>query len=68
MTEPDAPNPETDDLGLIPPQIQAPRDREFHGKQPPRPDDDYLAHRTEQERIEVGLDDYDPDEVPPATD
>jgi hypothetical protein len=45
----------------------APRDRSGHGKQPPRLDDDELAHRTEQERVEFGIDDYDPDEVPPAT-
>jgi hypothetical protein len=45
----------------------APRDRSGHGKQPPRLNDDELAHRTEQERVEIGIDDYDPDEVPPAT-
>ncbi|TCC54286.1 hypothetical protein E0H73_39275 [Kribbella pittospori] len=33
-----------------------------------RPDDDELARRTEQERVEAGIDDYDPDDVPPATD
>ena len=48
------------------PTEQAPRDRHEHGKQPPRLNDD--AHRTEQERVEIGLDDYDPDEVPSATD
>jgi hypothetical protein len=30
--------------------------------------DDQLARLTEEERVEAGLDDYDPDEVPPATD
>ena len=33
-----------------------------------RPDDDELARRTEQERVEAGLDAYDPANVPPATD
>jgi hypothetical protein len=32
------------------------------------PDDEALARRTERERVEAGLDDYDPDDVPPATD
>jgi hypothetical protein len=47
---------------------QAPRDRHFHGKEPPRLNDDELARRAEQERVEFGVDDYDPDDVPPATD
>jgi hypothetical protein len=44
------------------------RDRREHGGMPLHPDDDDLARRTEQERVEVGVDDYDPDQVPPATD
>ena len=64
MTEPDSPN--LDDV--IIPTEQAPRDRHEHGKQPARLSDDDLAHRTEQERLAAGLDDYDPDQVPPATD
>jgi hypothetical protein len=45
------------------------RDRREHGGSSPlHPDDDDLARRTEAERVEVGVDDYDPDEVPPATD
>jgi hypothetical protein len=44
------------------------RDRREHGGAPMRLDDDLLAHRTEEERVEAGLDAYDPDEVPPATD
>ena len=44
------------------------RDRREHGGAPMRPDDDELARRTEQERVDAGVDDYDPDEVPPATD
>jgi hypothetical protein len=47
---------------------RTPRDRREHGKTPPHLDDDDLERRTEMERVEVGVDDYDPDEVPPATD
>ena len=38
----------------------APRDRSQHAKGYERPDDDVLAHRTEQERQAVGSDDADP--------
>ncbi len=38
----------------------APRDRHAHGKSNPRPNDDELQHRTEQERQAVGSDDADP--------
>ena len=38
----------------------APHDRHQHGKANPRPDDDALQHRTEQERQAVGSDDADP--------
>ena len=44
------------------------RDRREHGGIPGRIDDDQLARLTEEERVEAGVDDYDPDEVPPATD
>jgi hypothetical protein len=44
------------------------RDRREHGGASQRPDDDGLARLTEEERVEAGLDAYDPDEVPPATD
>ena len=44
------------------------RDRREHGGAPAHPDDDRLARLTEEERVDAGLDDYDPDEVPPATD
>lgn len=44
------------------------RDRREHGGAPMRPDDEALARRTERERVDAGLDDYDPDDVPPATD
>lgn len=44
------------------------RDRREHGGASPHVDDDALAERTEDERVEIGLDDFNPDEVPPATD
>jgi hypothetical protein len=44
------------------------RDRREHGGSSARPDDDALARRTEQERVDAGLDAYDPDDVPAATD
>jgi hypothetical protein len=50
------------------PAEQFRRDRREHGGSPDRLDDDQLARLTEEERVEAGLDDYDPDEVPPAAD
>jgi hypothetical protein len=44
------------------------RDRRQHGGSPDRLDDDRLARLAGEERVEAGIDDYDPDEVPPATD
>ncbi len=44
------------------------RDRRFHGGAPAHLDDEELARRTEAERAAAGLTDYDPNEVPPATD
>jgi hypothetical protein len=44
------------------------RDRREHGGASQRLDDDQLARLTEEERVAAGLDAYDPDEVPPATD
>jgi hypothetical protein len=44
------------------------RDRRAHGGEIDRLDDDQLARLTEEERVAAGLDPYDPDEVPPATD
>ncbi len=43
-------------------------DRREHAKAPERLDDEQLARLTEEERVATGLDAYDPDEVPPATD
>jgi hypothetical protein len=39
-----------------------------HAGEPERLDDDALAAATEQERVDAGLIDYAPDEVPDATD
>jgi hypothetical protein len=44
------------------------RDRREHGGASQRLDQDKLDRLTEEERVEAGLDAYDPDEVPPATD
>jgi hypothetical protein len=44
------------------------RDRREHGGSPQHLDDDQLARLAEEERVEAGADDFDPDEVPPATD
>lgn len=44
------------------------RDRREHGGAPQHLDDDKLAHEAEEERVEAGLDDYDPDDIPSATD
>ncbi|HEV7167082.1 MAG TPA: hypothetical protein VGN49_03840 [Micrococcaceae bacterium] len=39
-----------------------------HAGMPDRLDDDALAAATEQERFDAGLEDYNPDTVPEATD
>jgi hypothetical protein len=44
------------------------QNRREHGGEIDRLDDDQLARLTEEERVEAGVDDFDPDEVPPATD
>ena len=44
------------------------RDRHEHGGSPRHLDDDQLARLPEEERVDAGLDAYDPDEVPSATD
>lgn len=44
------------------------RDRHEHAKAPQRLDDDQLAELAEEERVAAGVDDYNPDEVPPASD
>lgn len=42
------------------------RERREHGGASQRLSDDRLAELTEEERVEAGLEPYDPDEVPPA--
>jgi MarR family len=42
------------------------RDQHEHGGAPNRLSEDQLARLTEEERVEAGLEDYDPDDVPPA--
>ena len=44
------------------------RERREHGGASQRLNDDQLAELTEEELVAAGLDAYDPDEVPPATD
>ena len=44
------------------------RSRREHGGEIDRLNDDQLAELTEEERVDAGLDAFDPDEVPPATD
>ncbi|HTT52018.1 MAG TPA: hypothetical protein VMH35_11515 [Streptosporangiaceae bacterium] len=44
------------------------RDRRQHGGEIDRLNDDQLAELTEEERVDAGLDPFEPDEVPPATD
>lgn len=43
------------------------RERREHGGASQRLSDDRLAELTEEERVDAGLEPYDPDEVPPAT-
>ena len=42
--------------------------RSEHRGEIDRLDEDQLDRLTEEERVAAGVDDYDPDEVPPATD
>jgi len=61
-------NPQEPTLSdVIEPTEQAIPDRHEHGKMPAHPNDEELARRTEHERVELGLADYDPDDVPSAT-
>jgi hypothetical protein len=59
---------------VMEPFDEEPLDEEFHcnrrehGGEIDRLDDDKLARLTEEERVDAGIDDYNPDEVPPATD
>jgi hypothetical protein len=42
--------------------------RRQHGGEIDRFNEDQLAELTEEERVDLGVDAFDPDEVPPATD
>lgn len=55
---------------VMEPQDDPPRRdrREPGGGVPDRPDDEGLAERTQQERVDAGVADYNRDSVPPATD
>ncbi|HZC62634.1 MAG TPA: hypothetical protein VE464_13455 [Streptosporangiaceae bacterium] len=44
------------------------KSRREGGGLPLRPNDDQLAELAEEERVDAGVDPYEPDEVPPATD
>jgi hypothetical protein len=63
MSEHDEPT--LDDV--IVPEEHAVPDHHQHAKGYDRPNDDELERRTEHERIQAGLDEYDPNEVPSAT-
>jgi hypothetical protein len=64
MTESNHEQPNLDDV--IDPTESAPRDRQEHAKAPAHPNDEELEHRTEHERVQAGLADYEPGEVPAA--
>jgi hypothetical protein len=66
MTERDPDETELSELREDEPAAAFHRDRREHGGAPERLSDDQLAELTEEERVEAGLEDYDPDEVPPA--
>jgi predicted alpha/beta-hydrolase family hydrolase len=51
-----------------PPGERFHRERREHGGAPAHLDDDQLARLAEEERVEAGIEAYDPDEVPAATD
>lgn len=57
-----------DDVMSAPGPPDVHRDRREHGGAAERLDDDALAERMEQERVDAGVSDYDPDSVPTATD
>ena len=63
MSEPED-RPSVDDVMV--PTEQAIPDHRAHAKTPAHLNDDELARRTEHERVQAGVEDYDPDDVPPA--
>jgi hypothetical protein len=66
--DPPMAGPVVDDVMAAPGPPEVTPDRREHGGAPFHLDDDALAERTEQERVDAGLEDYNPDDVPPATD
>lgn len=62
-TEADRLGPQPDDAALA-----GRADRREHGGIPPRMDPDELELRTARERVKAGVQDYVPQDVPPATD
>jgi hypothetical protein len=68
MSAPNDNNSDTDTDSDDSNSPQVYRDRHEHGGASDHPDDDELARRTERERVDAGLEAYDPDDVPPATD
>lgn len=67
MADIDEEFPTLDDLN--PDNDALPRpSRATHGKSDDHVDDDALALATEREEVALGLKDYVPDDVPPATD
>jgi hypothetical protein len=58
---------DTPDLSdVLPTHEQAIPDHREHAKTPKHLNDDELEHRTEQERVDVGIEEFDPGDVPPA--
>jgi len=68
----DSPEPDQDEVfdDVIPPEDDGlPRPtRQGHAKMPERLDDDALERAVERERVDTGVSDYAPADVPPATD
>lgn len=69
MSEPSVPSrPTLDDVPEARDDALPDRTVTGHAGMPDRVDDDALALATEQERVDAGLEDYAPHDVPPATD
>jgi hypothetical protein len=68
----DSPEPDPDEVfdDVIPPEDDGlPRPTpQGHAKMPERLDDDALERAVERERVDAGVSDYAPADVPPATD
>ena len=68
----DSPEPDNDEIFddvNQPEDDELPRPtRQGHAKMPERLDDDALERAVERERVDAGVSDYAPGDVPPATD